>query len=371
MEDWRPGVLNKEQVIRLCELGHVKAADPDKFESPASIDLHITDDVYRLKGSFKPKPDLDIPALLNAYKEENLSFQNGVISLEKGKAYIFRVKEHLDLKDTPICALATGRSTFGRLDILTRLLTSNSDSYDEVRKDYTGSLWVEVIPITLPIKIKKDEAFNQLRFFKGDLPVSRIRKEDLPLWGNLILDEEGNPIEPHHNLTLNLHEDPKLEKEICAYVAKTSEKGKEVPELDLTIDLQQGCHSISDYWETLPPTMKEPLSLEIEPEKFYILRSCERFKLPKSVAIYCQAISETLGELRIHYAGFVHPRFSENRRDGKGAPLIFEVRGHNIKTYLQHGETLARLEYYSMSADAGEYECPYSDQELMLSKYFE
>jgi hypothetical protein len=88
------------------------------------------------------------------------------------------------------------------------------------------------------------------------------------------------------------------------------------------------------------------------------------------VAIYCQAVAETLGELRIHYAGFVHPRFGEGREDEKGAPLIFEVRGHNVRTYLQDGETLARLEYYSMSQDAEEYSCNYSSQELTLSKYF-
>jgi len=88
------------------------------------------------------------------------------------------------------------------------------------------------------------------------------------------------------------------------------------------------------------------------------------------VAIYCQAITETLGELRIHYAGFVHPRFGEERNDNKGAPLIFEVRGHNLKAFLQHGETLARLEYYYMSEDAERYNPSYSDQELTLSKYF-
>src|SRR5262249_44191726 len=38
-----------------------------------------------------------------------------------------------------------------------------------------------------------------------------------------------------------------------------------------------------------------------------------------------------LREMRIHYAGFVHPLFGRDRKDGKvGTPLIFEVRGHDV-----------------------------------------
>jgi len=92
MEDWRPGVLNRRQLTQLCESHHIKAADPAKFENPSSIDLHITDEVYQLEGSFKPQPSLDISTLLKAYKDKRLNFQNGVISLEKGKTYIFKSK---------------------------------------------------------------------------------------------------------------------------------------------------------------------------------------------------------------------------------------------------------------------------------------
>lgn len=112
--------------------------------------------------------------------------------------------------------------------------------------------------------------------------------------------------------------------------------------------------------------------MEIRKEKFYILRSKERIALPGGIAVYCRAIDETIGEMRIHYAGFVHPWFGRDRSDKKeGTPLIFEVRGHGANVNLKHGEKLANLVYYRMSKEA---ERPsdedYNNQELKLSAFF-
>jgi dCTP deaminase len=164
-----------------------------------------------------------------------------------------------------------------------------------------------------------------------------------------------------------------LKKGICAFKAKKIDDEDENNFLDLTKDFkkEENKHDPKKCWESV--SSEEEEYLPIETERFYILRSSERFTLPKSVAIYCQAVTETLGELRIHYAGFVHPLFGQGRADGNGAPLIFEVRGHNIDTILRHGETLAKLEYYWMSQDAlkeKRKKSPYNEQELTLSQIF-
>ena len=94
------------------------------------------------------------------------------------------------------------------------------------------------------------------------------------------------------------------------------------------------------------------------------------------MAAYCRAIDETIGEMRIHYAGFVHPFFGFSRKDGvPGTPLIFEVRGHDLNVSLIHREKLARLTFYRMSEDAKESDSAsdkamYNEQELKLSNYF-
>ena len=64
-------------------------------------------------------------------------------------------------------------------------------------------------------------------------------------------------------------------------------------------------------------------------------------------------MDETLGEMRIHYAGFAHPFFGVDREDGEvGTPLIFEVRAHNLDIMLTDGERLAKLIFYKMSEKA-------------------
>ena len=82
-------------------------------------------------------------------------------------------------------------------------------------------------------------------------------------------------------------------------------------------------------------------------------------------------MDETIGEMRIHYAGFVHPYFGTVRTDNKiGTPLMFEVRGHNVNVSLGHKEILAKLTYYRMSQEPDKSQPAYDNQELELSKLF-
>ncbi|MGD1104495.1 MAG: 2'-deoxycytidine 5'-triphosphate deaminase [Terriglobia bacterium] len=126
------------------------------------------------------------------------------------------------------------------------------------------------------------------------------------------------------------------------------------------------------YWK-LKYTEGQP-RLKIEETKFYILRSKERIRVPAGVAIYCRASDETIGEMRIHYAGFVHPMFGKCRTDGtQGTPLTFEVRGHQVDVSLADEERLANLTFYRMSMDHTRREgekTSYDDQCLELSNVF-
>jgi len=367
-DNWRPGVLNKDQIKILDEKRKLKRFDLRSLDHSA-VDLHISDIGHKMKGSVKPLDDGDINEIINLFKEEDDDFKKAdKFFLKKGQTYIFQLKESLNLEGTKISGQATGKSTYGRLDILTRLLTNNSISFDTVAPNYKGTLWIEVTPITFPIIIEQGVSLNQLRLLKGDPVNCRIREEDLHLWGDLICNSRrGN----QNNLTLSLDEDPILKDGICAFKARHIDSENDFFDLTKKFNDNENKYDPKKYWDPESVSSREKY-LPIETEKFYILRSRERFILPKSVAIYCQAVTETLGELRIHYAGFVHPLFGQDRKDDKGAPLIFEVRGHNIETILRHGETLAKLEYYWMSQDAVKEErrSPYNDQELTLSKIF-
>jgi dCTP deaminase len=367
-DNWRPGVLNKDQIKYLYENGRLENFNIDGLDH-SSFDLHIGEEGYEMRGSVKPQND-DISRIYSSYKMDKNNFKKGdKFYLKKGQTYLFQLEGYLKLRGTKISGQATGKSTYGRLDILTRLLANKSVSFDTVKKDYDGSLWIEVTPITFPIIIKPGMSLNQLRLLKGEPGNCRIKEEELHLWGDLIFGEDDSK-ENRNNLTLSLSKDPILKNEICAFKAKEIDANDESKFIDLTLDFDKIENKIDPklYWEEVSCSEE---SLSIETERFYILRSRERFKLPKSVAIYCQAVTENLGELRIHYAGFVHPLFGQGRDNDSGAPLIFEVRGHNVKTILRHGETLAKLEYFWMSQDAEEGDGgSYNNQELTLSKVF-
>jgi len=372
-DNWRPGVLNKDQIKTLDRSGKLERFNMEALDHSA-IDLHISDIGYKMRGSVKPLKDSDISKSILYFKDKDDDFKrDGKFYLKKAKTYIFQLVESLNLEGTKISGQATGKSTYGRLDILTRLLSNSSVSFDIIESDYKGSLWVEVTPITFPIIIEQGISLNQLRLLKGKPGNCRIKEEELHLWGDLILNTNDPKEKEQNNLTLSLDEDPSLRNGICAFNAKKIDDDDENNFIDLTKDSrkEENKYDPKKYWDSVSVSSKEKY-LPIETERFYILRSRERFKLPKSVAIYCQAVTETLGELRIHYAGFVHPLFGQGRADDSGAPLIFEVRGHNIDTILRHGETLAKLEYYWMSQDAMEEQKDslYNNQELTLSKIF-
>jgi hypothetical protein len=79
-----------------------------------------------------------------------------------------------------------------------------------------------------------------------------------------------------------------------------------------------------------------------------------------------------MGEWRIEYAGFAHPYFGSMRDDRKGAPIMFEVRGHNVPTILTDKIPLGSVRFLRMSQPATKpTEKPsYEEQELTLSKCF-
>ena len=59
------------------------------------------------------------------------------------------------------------KSTTGRLDIFTRVITENGKEYDFVNYNYKGKLYLEIIPQSFSIILKNNISLNQIRFFQG------------------------------------------------------------------------------------------------------------------------------------------------------------------------------------------------------------
>ncbi len=303
---------------------------------------------------------------------------------EKEKIYLVELDCELDFPEN-INGRATGKSTIGRLDIITRLITQDSTEYDVVEAGYKGRLYLLVLPQTFSIRVAVGASLNQLRLFSGPPHASIITRSIIndfgtPFWYVREPDGGYEPsvsiIKEHRkswtadptlfDLTVDLSDND------LNYIYKAKSDSKD------EIDLRKGKDSYDPklYFEKVKVVEEgAERSVLLNQKCFYIMKSKERLYIPKDVAVEVIAISERIGDIRIHYAGFAHPWFGRHGDEKKpGTPLIFEVRATDMKTKLYDGSLLAKIQLFRMSAEAIKIEekdsSPYDRQELKLSSVF-
>jgi len=370
---WVPGVLSKNQMRRLIGsyIKGIEKEDFDKFSDASSIDLRLSKEGWNMKkGSIKPcGSDYEENFLNNKNFAERLKPEkDGSFLLQWKECYAFRLQESLapGIYGTKIYGQATAKSSVGRVDVIARLIIDGQHQYDYFDPNHTykasGNMFVEIIPISFGVKVKEGTRVTQIRFFYGEIEKALITEEEF-IKDILVGSQDGKGF-----LSVDLNDCEINGHKVCAFRArKDIDRNCFIP----LWDAEQKPNPC-DYWEF---KKSEDSRLRIETDRFYLIRSKERISLPPGVAVYARAMDESLGEMRIHYAGFVHPFFGYQRPDGKGTPLIFEVRGHNIDVNLKNGERLAKLMFYRMSEPADpkkdrDKDSTYGRQELQLSKYF-
>jgi len=353
-DNWLPGVLSDEQARSLRQHELITLGSSDKI-SAASIDLSVSDKAFKMRqGSIKPSKAYPYSDVLT---EPLPLSRDGYFDLQKKHTYVFQLCGKLNPKisEASIHGQATAKSSVGRLDVLARLIVDGMDTYECFQPNgiTTGHMYVEVTPITFNIRIRPESCFTQLRLFYGD-------PEDSVISGNEICRTvlEGNT----RILTLDLNPADIAGHRVSAFCAKDS--------VDDPITLgEKGVEDPKRFWEFAPLDNHE--RLQIKNGRFYILRSKEKLWVPKGVAIYCKASDETIGEMRIHYAGFAHPGFGSDAEDKMvRTPLIFEVRGHQVDANLMDGEKMANIVLYRMSDYPEKLDHAYSHQSLKLSNIF-
>lgn len=361
--------------------------DQDSYLDHAAIDLPLGDGYYEMQASCRPGPNWTVMDLINNYQKEPRGRRKlkNPTRLFRDKTYLIELPWSLDLPEE-FCARATAKSSIGRLDALVRLIADYEYEFETVQRSVgrcAKHLYLEVRPNTFDLEVRPRMALSQLRFFHGEerhctlSPELLTFEQEPPLINPDGTRAAGRPIVGDWEsmlLTLNLEADEELG--FSGFVAKES--------TSLPVDTEGNVIAIDparrgadrydpkQFWEAVHT---DGCSVRIEKERFYIFRSKERFELPAHLAVDCRAVSESLGDIRIHYAGFAHPFFGRNRQKGRrGAPLIFEVRGYQFPTILHHGTALAKIAFRRMSAPASEPKSvdadDYTHQELQLSRCF-
>jgi len=395
LRDCIPGALSDRQMKRLFSRRLITGVQNDQERIDySSVDLTLADEGYEMRsGSVKPFGSHDegpygVHVLGDRQFAKPITGVGGIYSLDPRKTYVFRLEQKLDasrLRKQRIFGQATAKSSVGRVDVLARLIVDGMNSYEEFDPDglehSNGDLFLEITSMTFNVRVKVGHPLNQLRLFYGEPHRAEIRGSEL--YNNVL--NPGEPGKMDGSLSVDLEPVPTGGIDASAFCAR-----KQTKTSSNCIDLwKDDCVDPLDFWNIELAKMGEQSglrTLKIQKNAFYILRSREKIRLPKNVAVYCRAIDETIGEMRIHYAGFVHPFFGENRRDRKlGTPLIFEVRGHDVNVALTHGERMARLTFYRMSEDCrinrkrksrkkhgakSNKKNQYNEQELKLSGFF-
>ncbi len=375
------GILPYQDIKRLIAGGAISAspAIEDRQIQPASLDLRLGRKAYRLISSFLPELS-PISARLNVldfYQSDLVMYEmdltDGAI-LEKGHVYLVPLMEQLALPRT-LRARANPKSTTGRLDVFTRVVTDLNAGFDEIRTGYAGPLFLEVVPRSFAVKVRTGQSLNQIRFVRGaatvtDTALQSLHRKTPLLYHNVsakkVLTAQEFRAERGLFLRIDLKGEEGTDARIIGYRAKKNSH---------VIDLAKiGHYAAADFWEPLYRHRHD--SLLLEPEEFYILASKERIRVPPGYAAEMVAYEAACGELRTHYAGFFDPGFGYGTEgEIKGTQVVLEVRPHDVPFLIHDGQTFFKVVYDRMldvpsqlyGATLGS---SYQRQALTLSKHF-
>jgi dCTP deaminase len=340
---------------------------PREAVQPASVDLRLGEYAWALRCSFLPDSSSTVEEKVKDLAFDQIDLRDGA-TLERDRPYLVPLIERLRLPED-VRAKANPKSSTGRLDVFTRVLTDRIHRFDEISAGYEGMLYLEVVPRTFAIRVKTGLALNQVRLIAGDGRLTDAELLELHERSPLLyldrkpLASDALSIGDGLFLSLDVSDDA---EETVGYRAKKN---------SLPIDLTQTEQlRWQDYWEPVHPESGGRIVLE--PEVFYLLLSAEGVSIPPFLAAEMLAYDPTAGELRTHYAGFFDPGFGYVAGgEGHGSRAALEVRARDVSFMVEHRQPVCKLAFERMA------EVPevlygeqlgsnYQGQKTMLSKHF-
>lgn len=365
------GVLPSQALNRAIEAEWVTSGDyrirPEAVQ-PASIDLRLGDHAWALRCSFLPDVDSTVEEKIDGLAFQRVDLRDGAV-LERDRPYLVPLIEELALP-ADVRGKANPKSSTGRLDVFTRVITDRHHRFDDVRAGYHGRLYLEIVPRSFAIQVKAGLSLNQLRLSRGEVRLDdtavRALQDEFPL---LYLDSHAlrqSELAVSDGLFLSLDLSGPSDRTVGYRAKKNS----------LPVDLSRiRAYRWTDYWD---PVYPEPGGrVVLEPEIFYLLLSAEGVCIPPQIAAEMMAYDPTAGELRTHYAGFFDPGFGYDPEGGRhGSRAALEVRARDVSFMVEHRQPVCKLALEQMAAPAerlygASLGSNYQGQVTMLSKHFE
>jgi dCTP deaminase len=176
-----------------------------------------------------------------------------------------------------------------------------------------------------------------MRFVRGNPPPSDQKLDELNSLDAIVYSDADKPMTAVVNdgLWISVDLEGDASNGIIGYRAK-----QHAPLIDLN---RVNHYEPLEFWEPLKSEAHS--SLVLNPDDFYILISRERIRIPPSFAASMVPYDPSVGEFRIHYAGFFDPGFGYGNNDVNGARAVLEVRSHEVPFLIEHGQGVGRLIY--------------------------
>jgi len=372
----RPGVLPYQSLRAAAEAGWITATAPidDKQFQPASLDLRLGPVAYQLRASFLPYRET-VQARLDATEAgdselviDRISLESGA-TLQRGSVYLVPLRERLALPPS-VRGRCNPKSTTGRLDVFTRVITDATPRFDEVAAGYRGALYLEVSPQSFPVRVQAGHSLNQLRLVSGASLLSDAELVELYRTGPLLYDDDDRPV-PIERATFN--------EGLCMGIDLSGRKtggiiGFRAHPNPPAVDLSRVDHyDAGEFWEPIKRPGRD--SYILEANRFYILVSKERIRVPPGFAAEMVVYDAGAGEIRTHYAGFFDPGFGYGDGGVLGTKVVMEVRAREVPFLVYDGQISFKVLFERLADRPGRLYgvglgSSYQNQTLTLSKQF-
>ncbi|MBT5799094.1 MAG: 2'-deoxycytidine 5'-triphosphate deaminase [Alphaproteobacteria bacterium] len=364
------GVLPSQTLSALIKQNVINASTPFLSEQiqPASIDLRLGFKAWRIQASFLPGTGSTVEEKLDKFALHELDLKQGAV-LEKGCVYLVELQESLSLPDN-LKGMANPKSSTGRLDVFTRLITDYAREFEMVAAGYSGPLYAEISPRTFSVLVRTGSRLSQLRLRAGSAIIDDSELSSLQHDFGLVRSDASLSaaalINDGIGLSVNLQAE--LQDDIIGWRAR---KHAGLVDIDKVGGLEK-----SKFWEAVTTTDLVGGGLVLNPDEFYILASREYVCVPDNFAAEMRAYDTKVGEFRAHYAGFFDPGFGMGSGGGGKTRAVLEVRSHDVPFLVEQDQIVCRLVYERMSqtpeslygqAKSGS---NYQAQGLKLAKHF-
>lgn len=374
--DVRPGVLPYQALRAGAAAGWIRASAPleDQQFQPASLDLRLGPVAYQLRASFLPfqesvqarlgddhLPDSDLVI-------DRLSLESGA-TLQRGSVYLVPLLEALALPAT-VRGRCNPKSTTGRLDIFTRVITDATPRFDEIRAGYTGPLYLEVSPQSFPVRVQRGHSLNQLRLLSGQALIPDAGLAEIYRITPLLYDDNDQPIPVervvfHEGLCMGVDLSGRRTGGIIGYRAHPNPPAVDLSRVDF--------YDPAEFWEPIKRPGRDAYILEAN--RFYILVSRERIRVPPDFAAEMVVYDAGAGEIRTHYAGFFDPGFGYGDGGVLGTKVVMEVRAREVPFLLYDGQISFKVLFERLASRPERVygvgvSSSYQHQTLTLSKHF-